>query len=195
MSKRIFLAGILGGLAMFLWQSVAHMVLPFGGAGIREIPNEPAVLAAMHSALGGASGMYLFPGQGAEGMKNYDKKLAANPSGLLIYHPPGGQGMSPVQLIVELLTELLEAVLAVWLLSRSRAQTFGGRVGFVFTLGVVAGIATNVSYWNWYGFPASYTANYIGMQLAGFLAAGLVAAAVLRPVKFAMYEVATPVRR
>lgn len=103
--------------------------------------------------------------------------------------------MSPVQLIVELLTELLEAVLAVWLLSRSRAQTFGGRVGFVFTLGVVAGIATNVSYWNWYGFPASYTANYIGMQLAGFLAAGLVAAAVLRPVKFAMYEVATPVRR
>jgi len=41
---RVFLAGILGGIAMFVWTSIAHTVLPLGEAGIREIPNEKTVL-------------------------------------------------------------------------------------------------------------------------------------------------------
>ncbi len=50
--KRIFLAGLLGGIAMFIWTSIAHMALPLGEAGIREIPNEAAVLGAMQSNIG-----------------------------------------------------------------------------------------------------------------------------------------------
>jgi len=38
--KRIFLAALLGAIAMFIWTSIAHMALPLGEAGIREIPNE-----------------------------------------------------------------------------------------------------------------------------------------------------------
>ena len=37
---RIFLAGLLGGIAMFIWTSIAHMALPLGDTGVREIPNE-----------------------------------------------------------------------------------------------------------------------------------------------------------
>jgi hypothetical protein len=36
---RILLAGIVGGIAMFVWTSIAHMALPLGEAGIAEIPN------------------------------------------------------------------------------------------------------------------------------------------------------------
>lgn len=39
MTRRILLAGVLGGLAMFLWASVAHMVLGLGSLGIQDIPN------------------------------------------------------------------------------------------------------------------------------------------------------------
>ena len=49
--KRIFLAALLGGIAMFIWTSIAHMALPLGEAGIREIPNEAAVLSAMQSNI------------------------------------------------------------------------------------------------------------------------------------------------
>jgi hypothetical protein len=49
---RILLAGILGGIAMFVWTSIAHMALPLGEAGINEIPNESAVLIAMQSSMG-----------------------------------------------------------------------------------------------------------------------------------------------
>ena len=64
MSKRILLAGLVGGLAMFLWAWIAHMVLPLGQTGISKIPNERALLQAMHASLGSASGLYLFPGMG-----------------------------------------------------------------------------------------------------------------------------------
>jgi hypothetical protein len=74
----------------------------------------------------------------------------------------------------------LAAVLAVFLLAQTRITSFGGRVGFVLVIGILAAIATNVSYWNWYGFPFVYTASYMLIQIVGFLCVGMVAAWVLR---------------
>ncbi|MGD0309188.1 MAG: hypothetical protein ABSC02_07855 [Acidobacteriota bacterium] len=39
MTKKIILAGVLGGIAMFAWSSLAHMVLPLAATGIGEIPT------------------------------------------------------------------------------------------------------------------------------------------------------------
>ena len=49
---RILLAGIVGGIVMFIWTSIAHMALPLREAGINEIPNDSAVLSAMQSSIG-----------------------------------------------------------------------------------------------------------------------------------------------
>jgi hypothetical protein len=180
--KRILLAGLLGGIAMFLWSSVAHLVLPLGQAGIGEIPNEQPVLTALRSSLGASSGLYLFPGlgPGPDAMRQYGQLLAANPSGLLIYHPPGAQAMTAGQLATEFIAEVIQALLLAVLLARTRLTGFGSRLGFVFVAAVLAALGTNVSYWNWYGFPATYTAAYITTQIVGLLCAGLVAAALLK---------------
>ncbi len=84
---------------MFVWTSIAHMALPLGEAGINEIPNESAVLGAMQSSIGDKTGLYIFPGLGvgknatreekSEAMKQMQQRIAANPSGILMYHPPG----------------------------------------------------------------------------------------------------------
>ncbi len=165
MTKRILLAGILGGIAMFLWSSVAHVMLPLGQTGIKEIPNEASVLSAMYTSLGQKSGMYMFPGmelgahptreQDQAAMQHYGEKLAGNPSGLLIYQPPGA-------------------------MAQARLTSFGSRVGFVTLMGVLAAITTNISYWNWYGFPASYTAAYMTIEIVGYLVIGIVAALVMK---------------
>jgi len=49
---RILLAGVLGGIVMFVWTSIAHMALPLGEAGIGEIPNESVELSTMQSSIG-----------------------------------------------------------------------------------------------------------------------------------------------
>jgi hypothetical protein len=190
MTTRIFGAGILGGIAMFIWTSIAHMALPLGEAGIREIPNEQATLASLQQNIGDQSGLYLFPGLGLgqnatreqrkAAMQHMAEKYASSPSGLLVYHPPGRTLTLGKLLAVEFATELLGAILAVWLLAQTRLVSFGSRVGFILIIGVVAAIATNISYWNWYGFPTIYTVSYMLIQIVGFLCVGLVAALTLR---------------
>jgi hypothetical protein len=187
---RILLAGILGGIAMFIWTSIAHMALPLGEAGINEIPNESAVLSAMQSSIGDKTGLYIFPGLGvgknatrqekSEAMKQMQQKIAANPSGILMYHPPGRPFAFGKTLVIEFSTEVLQAILVIWLLAQTRIDSFAGRVGFVLVAGILAAITTNVSYWNWYGFPGVYTASYILIEIVGLLLVGIVAALLLR---------------
>ena len=187
---RILLAGVLGGIAMFIWTSIAHMALPLGEAGINEIPNESAVLSAMQSNIGEKTGLYIFPGLGvgknatreerSEAMKQMQQRIAANPSGILMYHPPGRQFAFGKSLAVEFSIEVLQAILVIWLLAQTRIESFGGRIGFVLIAGILAAITTNVSYWNWYGFPGVYTASYVLIEIVGFALVGVIAALLLR---------------
>jgi len=187
---RILFGGILGGILMFVWTSIAHMALPLGEAGINEIPNESAVLGAMQSSMGDKKGLYIFPGLGigknatreekSKAMKQMQQRMAANPSGILMYHPPGRPFAFGKSLAVEFSTEVLQAILVIWLLAQTRIGSFGGRVGFVLIAGILAGITTNVSYWNWYGFPGVYTASYILIEIVGFVLVGVAAGLVLR---------------
>ena len=75
--KRIFLAALLGGIAMFIWTSIAHMALPLGEAGIREIPNEAALLDAMRSSVGKKPGLYVFPGLGLGDNPTHEERSTA----------------------------------------------------------------------------------------------------------------------
>jgi hypothetical protein len=189
MGMRILTAGVLGGVAMFIWSSIAHMVLPLGEAGMKEIPDEATVARELHRSLADKSGLYIFPGLGVgenatraekhAAMKKAMDKVATGPSGIVMYN--SGRPFSFARyLTIEFITEVVEATLAVFLLGQTRIATFAGRVGFVTAAGVVAAIATNVSYWNWYGFPAVYTLSYMFIQIVGFVCAGLVAGLVLR---------------
>lgn len=188
--KRIILAGVLGGIAMFIWSSIAHIGLPLGEVGVKQIENETAVLSSMSSALGSSSGLYIYPSTGAAAnatraekqaaMRDYGKKLAGNPSGILIYHPPGQSALTARQLGTEFATELIEALLAAILLAQTRLATFASRLGFVAVLGLAAAITTNIPYWNWYGFPSNYTAAYMTIEFVDYLVAGLVLAAMVK---------------
>ncbi|HTZ94824.1 MAG TPA: hypothetical protein VMB18_00400 [Terriglobales bacterium] len=189
MTKRILLAGVLGGIAMFLWSGIAHMATNLGTVGISEIPNEQGVLSAMQAQLGSNSGLYIYPSMGVgpnatreqqqAAMRQYDQKLAANPSGLLIYHPPGMKGLTGTQLGTEFVTELIEALFLAFLLAQTSLRTFGSKLIFVIVAGVMAVITTNIPYWNWYGFPMAYTANYMMTQIVGYIIAGMAAIGVL----------------
>ena len=162
---RILLAAIVGGIVMFIWTSIAHMALPLGEAGINEVPNESPLLSAMQSSMGEKTGLYIFPGLGVgkdatrteknEAMKKMQERIASNPSGILMYHPPGRQFAFGKSLAVEFGTEVLQALLVISLLAQTRIGSFAGRVGFVLIAGLLASITTNVCTGNCTIFPAS----------------------------------------
>ncbi len=188
--KRILIAGILGGVILFLWLYLAHDVLGLGGIGIKELPNEATVINAMQGAIP-ASGLYFFPGFGLgpdptaaqqkEAMPAYTKKYEQVPHGILIYHPPAGPFRFGAALGKQFALNFLEALLAALLLSCAAAgRSYWARVGFVALAGVLASLTTNVEYWNWYEFPANYTAGYMVTQIIGFVLAGFLIAAMVK---------------
>src|SRR3954465_9122300 len=192
-TTRIMLAGLLGAIAMFAWTAIAHMALPLGEAGVENTTNDDALLSELKSTVKDKDGLYIYPTMGlppdathaqqSAAMEKYPEKLEKNPSGFFIYHPAGSRPMNMGKyLTTEFMTELVEALLAVWLLAQTRIVTFGGRVGFVTAAGLMAALATNVSYWNWWGFPTVYTVSYIFIQVVGFFLVGLVAAIMFRRV-------------
>jgi hypothetical protein len=192
-TTKIILAGVLGAVAMFVWTAIAHMALPLGEAGVQNTMDDEALLAALKANVKDKDGLYTYPSMGlgpdathaqmSEAMKTFPAKLEKNPSGFFLYHPAGSRPMNMGKfLTIEFVTELCEALLAVWLLAQTRIVTFGGRLGFVTTAGILAAIATNVSYWNWWGFPTVYTASYMFIQIVGFFLVGLVAAIMFRRV-------------
>jgi hypothetical protein len=192
-TTKIILAAVLGAIAMFLWTFVAHELLPLGEAGVQNTMNDDALLTTLKSTVNDKDGFYFYPSMGLgpdathaqrnEAMKSFVAKMEKNPSGFFIYHPAGSRPMNMGKfLTIEFATELVEALLAVWLLAQTRIVTFGSRLGFVTATGIVAAIATNVSYWNWWGFPGNYTAAYIFIQVVGFFLVGVVAALMFRRV-------------
>jgi len=188
MGKKL-LAGVLGGLAFFFWSFIAHDVLPLGKAGIKEIPNEQTVLSSMKANMP-EDGLYLLPGLGlpenasraqqSAAMEARMHKVETGPSGLLAYHAALNFSFGRA-LGVELGTNILQVLLAVILLGQTSLVSFGARWRFITIAGVLAALSTNISYWNWYGFPGTYTLAYVCTVAMGFVFAGLVAAAIVKP--------------
>jgi hypothetical protein len=188
MGKKL-LAGVLGGLAFFFWSFIAHDLLPLGKAGIKEIPNEQTVLSSMKANMP-EGGLYLLPGLGlpenasraqqSAAMEARMHKVETGPSGLLAYHPALNFSFGRA-LGVELGTNILQVLLAVILLGQTSLVSFVARWRFITIVGVLAALSTNISYWNWYGFPGTYTLAYVCTVAMGFVFAGLVAAAIVKP--------------
>src|SRR5207247_4854570 len=189
MTTRAFVAAILGGITMFIWSFLAHDLLPLGETGMREFKDEAAMLDALKTNLGDARGLYHFPGHKAgpnatrqeksDAMKRAMEKAASGPSGVLLYHPAREFSFGKL-LGIEFATELLEAVLVVFLLTQTGTESFSGPICFAVVAGLLAAITTNIPYWNWYGFPSNYTAAYMSSEISGFRCVGLLAALILR---------------
>jgi hypothetical protein len=186
MSPRVLIATLAAAIVMFVWVSIAHIMTPLATAGISRMNNEPATIAAMQAAMP-ADGLYMFPGMDTQAkdrdaeMKAYQAKARVNPSGMVVFHAPkADQGMTR-QMIGEFIIELICVLLAAIVLNLANVPGFLGRVLVVTAIGLPAAAWTNLSYWLWYGFPTSYTLGAIAIQLIGFILAGVVLAALLRP--------------
>jgi len=176
---RILIAGLLGAIAMFVWTSFAHMATPLDSAGFSQMKNESVVLSAMKSGVGEKRGLYFFPWVSPSDPKMMEKAAAlkkVNPSGLLIYQPPGASADMMPMLIKEFAKEFAQSLIAALLLSMASLAGYFRRLGFVTLIGGFAVLGTDVSYWIWYGFPTSFTLAAMTIELVGAFAAGLVIA-------------------
>jgi len=184
--RRVVLGGLLAGVVVFFWGAASHMALPLGTMGVHKIPDEDGMIAAFRGSIT-EPGFYFFPGidhskpVSSSEVEAVYAKIKQGPAGILVIHPEGREAMSPRQLGTELATNVVSALLAAWLLAHV-VSGYARRVLFVTLLGVFGFVTVNVPYWNWYGFPTDFTSAEAIDQIVGWFLAGLVLAAIVRPV-------------
>ncbi|MCZ6834373.1 MAG: hypothetical protein O7G85_01230 [Planctomycetota bacterium] len=183
---RIIIAGIVAGIIVFVWGAVMHIALPIGSMGLNyeTTPAEPAVLEALKGLP--ESGIYLMPGQDTsitdldEQKKTQAAAWEAGPSALIVLQADGGPTMGAQTLGLQFLANVLAGLMAAMVIASAKCGYFS-RVAIMGLLGLFTWFNTDASYWIWYGFPDEFTlVTGIG-HIVGWLAAGIVVAAIVKP--------------
>ena len=140
MTKKIVLGAILGGIVLFVWEFVAHDLLPLGEAGIKALANEQAVMNGLKENVK-EPGFYLFPApedrpgmtaqQKQEAMRVMEDRWRHGPTGIMVVHPDGAEVMTPRQLATQLGADVLAMLVAAILLAQLPSIGFGRKVLFV----------------------------------------------------------------
>lgn len=175
---RVLIAGLIGGIVMFVWGVAAHMALGLGEEGIHLPANENAVLSSLHEGLGSQPGVYILPSldpakMGDEAvLKAYSAKAAASPYAFVVYLPQGADMMQMGPQIARQWASDTLAALALTFMLGLAGLGFRRRVALAATAAIFAWLCTMVPYWNWYRFPLDFTLAALVEQLIGWLLAG-----------------------
>lgn len=174
---RIFIAGLLGGLVIFIWGAVSHMALPLGEMGVAQTTNEDAVIAVLKENMP-KEGVYMVPGLTTAQMSDevavaaYQAKAVAQPNAFVVYQPQGRDGTQMGQnLLLEYIYNTFAALFAACILSLG-VFSFGKRVVLSIGLGTFSWLTVSAPYWNWYRFPQDFSLANLAMLSIGWLLAG-----------------------
>jgi hypothetical protein len=176
---RIAIAALFAAIVIFVWQAVAHMVLPIGEMGFRLPQNEDVVLQAVTTGLT-TPGIYYLPSidpakMGDEATaKAWSEKSKKNPYVFAVVNtPPESDPMSMgPQLTKQFVTVFLAALLVAWILAATR-WTFGARVIGALAFGVFGWLANIVPLWNWYRFPTDFLMGNLIEEAVGWALGGI----------------------
>lgn len=175
---RILMAGLIGGIVMFLWGVAAHTVLGLGEVGTRLPTNENVALSGLQQGLGDRAGIYLLPSLDPKQMHDpavvraYSIKAVRSPYAWVVYQPQGTDLMQMGPQIGRQWASDTLAALALAFVMGLAALGFRRRLAIAAAAAVFAWLSTLLPYWNWYRFPLDFTLAALGEQLIGWLLAG-----------------------
>jgi hypothetical protein len=173
---RTLLAALVGGLVVFVWGAVAHMLLPLGELGLSVAPAEAEVVATLKAKLPEA-GLYFLPD-----MRDVEPSElpASGPSAFLAWRPETSYGMG-ANLGLEFGSGFLAAWIAALLLGCGAGGCSVWSKGLMtMGLGLFGWLSISASYWTWYGFSGGFFVSEGIQQAVGWLLAGLAMGALLR---------------
>lgn len=186
--KKIALAAVLGGLALFVWGAISHSVLPLYHGALHKFTNEEAVTQAI-AANTPHSGTYFLPNHpeyppgASEAERNaLDEKMKQRMANgpIIIAHIRVGamSGIAPY-LVMELITDIIAALFVTLLMTTAMQLSLGMRVLFSVGVALVMVFDNSASTWNWYSAGGDYFFAETVDAVVGWALAGLVIAKLL----------------
>ena len=186
--KRVLIAGIAGGLVVFVWGFLSWVVLHFSEDYTHQFVDEDAVAAVLaENADGPEPGFYVIPGMvGPDGAmldeEQWKERAGGMAYAMVMMHPGGFHANPAVMLPRGLLIEILGALLIAWLVAATGpARSYAARAKVGVAMALFAGLAGPMINWNFMLAPTDWTLLLMFDMLVGWTLAGLVIAAFVRP--------------
>lgn len=185
---RVVIAVVLSAVVQMAWGTLFWAVLPFSQTIVQELPDEGRVMAALRETVK-ESGHYFAPhpnrAKGSEGTKALLEEQRRGPLVEIVYQKNGVDPMGPMFLGMGfghyLVSSLLMVLLLVWALPR--LETYLSRVGFIVLVSIFAVVATHLGNPVWFHHPWTFSLVQSGYMVVGWILAGLVMGAVIRPAR------------
>jgi hypothetical protein len=182
---RVVAAALVGGIIMFAWGAIAHMMTPLGEMGISTVgtAEEKEFQAALKAAFG-REGLYYVPGapmrddMDGPAVEAWAKASENEPTAFVVYTPRMGEMMPPSNLVNEAVSNGVAALLVAIILGMTSVG-YVGRVFITVLIGVSGWLSISVSYWIWYHFPVDFVLAEGAMQAIGWLASGIFMAGIV----------------
>lgn len=183
---KMIVAGIVGGILIFVWGFLSHMVLNIGGQSMRPLSPEAeaAILPVVREHVK-EGGFYFFPGVAPEHMHKFDQasldaqnaqaaKAREGASGIMVIAPIGEGGMNIMALVKELLADIAAALLGALIVFWGVAYSGLFRtVGMSIAMGLMSWCLLSTSMNIWYRFPREWVIAEGITEVAGFAIAGV----------------------
>ena len=165
---KILIAAVVAGLVLFVWGFVSWTILSWRDGDVHKFSDEAAVMQVMLDNAP-ASGIYYIPGDEAD-------YSPTTPNTFVNLMKDGFQTDMGGMMITGIISNILMSVLLAYLLLMASGLSYAQRLAFVTTAGLLMGLAGNLPYWNWFGFPSGYTLVQIIDSVVMWFLAGLVLA-------------------
>lgn len=177
MWKPIVRCAIVGGIIVFLWSMISWMVLPLHKASMNAFSNEERVEGEILDAAK-EDGIYVIP------FMNYDEDQSQrSKSGPFIFvnvkRGVNFQNMTQ-SMVIGIITQILAAGLITYLLLKTKAMKYWGRVWFVTVVGIVIALVSAMPAWNWWHFPGTWALLEAFDVVIGWFLGGLVIAKLVK---------------
>lgn len=172
--KRILLAALAAALAMNAWGFVFWVLLPSGPWALEAAAEEPALAEALLTYLP-ATGTYFTPSHELA-WEEMQRRQEIGPVATIHFRRDGIQAASPWTFVAGFVHLFLLCLAVAGLLRAvgSALPRFGGRVLFVWTVGLIGTLFVGLSYPIWWHQPWQFHLTVALYSAGAWLLAGLV---------------------
>lgn len=147
--KKLIIGAIVGGILLFIWQSLSFTLLDLHGKAFQYTPRQEAIMASLNSLLT-EDGQYFLPRAEDESNTEQREAMTKNSQGkpwaMISYHKSMDMNMG-MNMIRGLLIDIVAIAMFCWIVSKMDSPTMGK----ILTASVFTGLIVF--------FTASYTAH------------------------------------
>lgn len=190
--KRILLASVASGLALFLWGFLSWVALPWHNMTFHDLRDEARVAEALRAELP-KTGTYFIPwinqaqmqdaAASEKAMAEMTDRHRQGPVAQIFFLAEGAEPMAPPVLLRGVVIDILIGLVAATLvgLTLGPNSTYARRFGVVMCSGLITVLMTHVTDWNFLYRPIDYTIVMCADHLVCAAVVGAVVAAIVKP--------------